>query len=181
MNKSDTTKKMKASIAAIIVLAVCLGITTFALLYPKVTVDRNFFQTGKIAINLNDGKPVIEEQEFLFEPGMTVEKKFFLENEGTWDVYYKLYLDQVGGNLADVLNVTIQEGDQILYSGTAAELTRENAATADDVLKQKERREFTITFHYPETAGNSGQGQYLAFDLKANAVQTKNNPQKLFD
>ena len=52
---------------------------------------------------------------------------------------------------------------------------------ADDILKLNERRELTITFHYPEEGGNSGQAQYLSFDLKADAVQTKNNPQRLFD
>ncbi len=181
MNKSETTKKLRSSVAAIIVLAVCLCITTFALLYPNVTVDNNLFQTGTIAINLNDSKPVIEEEEFLFEPGMTVEKKFFLENQGTWDVYYKLYLDNIEGGLADVLNVTIRDDDKTLYTGKAAELTRENVGAADDILKQKERRELAITFYYPKEAGNRGQSQYLSFDLKANAVQTKNNPQRLFE
>ena len=101
--------------ATIVVLAVCLCITTFALVYSTVAVDNNLFQTGEIRVNLNDGKPVIEEDEFLFEPGMTVEKDFFLENQGTWDVYYKLYLDNVEGGLADVLDVAIRDGDTVLY------------------------------------------------------------------
>ena len=52
---------------------------------------------------------------------------------------------------------------------------------ADDVLRLHERRELTISFHYPEEAGNGGQAQYLSFDLKADAVQTKNNPNRLFE
>ena len=181
MSKSKTTKRLTTSVATIVVLAVCLCITTFALVYSTVAVDSNLFQTGKIKVNLNDGRPVIEEDEFLFEPGMTVEKDFFLENQGTWDVYYKLYLDNVEGGLADVLDVAIRDGDTVLYSGKAVDLQKEQIGAADDILKLNERRELTITFHYPEEGGTSGQAQYLSFDLKADAVQTKNNPQRLFD
>ena len=62
----------------IIVLAFCLCITTFALVYASVSVGNNLFHTGEVKINLNDGKPVIREHEFLFEPGMTVVKDFFI-------------------------------------------------------------------------------------------------------
>lgn len=179
--QNKTAKRLTASIVTIIVLAVSLCITTFALVYSIAAVDNNLFQTGEIKININDGKPVIEEHEFLFEPGMTVEKEFFLENQGTWDVYYKLYLDNVEGGLADVLDVVIYDGHEPLYTGKAADLTKADTGTADAILRPKERRNLTISFHYPEEAGNEGQDLYLSFDLKADAVQTKNNPNKLFD
>ena len=181
MSKSKTTKRLTTSVATIVVLAVCLCITTFALVYSTVAVDNNLFQTGEIRVNLNDGRPVIEEDEFLFEPGMTVEKGFFIENESTWDVYYRLYLENVEGGLAEVLDVSIRDGDTVLYSGKAADLTETKAVTADDRLKLHERRELTITFHYPEEAGNSAQTRYLSFNLSADAVQTKNNPRRQFD
>ena len=180
-NTDKTGRKLTSSIVAVVVLAICLCITTFALVYSTVAVDNNLFQTGEIKINLNDGKPVIEEHEFLFEPGVTVKKNFFLENQSTWDVYYKLYLDNVEGGLADVLDVTIRDGETVLFSGKAAELTQAQVNAADDVLKLGERRDLTITFHFPEEAGNSTQNLYLSFDLKVDAVQTKNNPQRLFE
>ena len=132
-------------------------------------------------INLNDGQAVITEKEFLFEPGMTVKKDFFIENRSTCEVYYKLYFDEVSGGLADVLEITIQKGDKILYRGTAASLNRTNVAAADDVLGVGERRELTILFHYPEGADNSGQNQTLTFELSAKAVQTRNNDKKEFE
>ena len=179
--QNKTVKKLTANVAAVIVLAICLCITTFALVYSTVAVDNNLYRTGVIKINLNDGKPVIEEHEFLFEPGMTVEKTFFIENQSTWDVYYRLYFDNLEGGLADVLEVEIRDGDNVLYAGKAAELIKENAGAADDILKLNERRELTISFHFPEEAGNDAQNLYLSFDLKADAVQTKNNPNRLFD
>ena len=179
--KNKTAKKLTASVVAVIILAVCLCITTFALVYSTVAVDNNLFRTGEIKIDLNGGQPVITEHEYLFEPGMTVEKPFYIENQGTWDVYYKLYFDNIEGSLADVLDVEILDGDTVLFNGKIADLTKEQVGAADDILKLNERRELTISFHYPEEAGNSGQAQCLSFDLKADAVQTKNNPNRLFE
>ena len=180
-DNSKTAKKLTGSIIAAIVLAICLCITTFALVWATVSVDNNLFHTGTVKINLNDGKSVIEEHEFLFEPGMTVKKDFFIENQSTWDVYYKLYFDNVAGGLADVLQITVKDGEKTLYKGTAENLKRNAVAAAVDVLKIKERRELTVYFHFPEEAGNSAQNLTLTFDMCADAVQTKNNPNKLFD
>ena len=79
MNNSNASKKLTASLVILIILSFCLCITTFALSYSILTVETNIFSSGYVSINLNDGKPVIEEDEFAFEPGMTVEKSFFLK------------------------------------------------------------------------------------------------------
>ena len=179
--QNKTAKKLTRAILLAVFLAICLCITTYALVMAHVSVKENRFQTGVVNINLNDGKPVIEEHEFLFEPGMTVIKDFFIQNESTCEVYYKLYFDKVTGGLANVLEITIQKGDKILYRGTAASLNLTKVAAADDVLGVGERRELTILFHYPEGADNSGQGHELTFDLCAKAVQTRNNEDKEFE
>ncbi len=178
---SKTAKKLTGSVIAVVVLSVCLCVVTAALAYSTVTVDNNLFHTGTIKINLNDGKPVIEEHEFLFEPGMTVEKEFFIENKSTWDVYYRLYFSDVEGGLSDVLEVSVRDGDKILFSGKMADLTKEKAGAADDVLKLNERRNLTVSFHFPEQAGNEAEDLSVTFSMNADAVQTKNNPNKLFD
>ncbi|MBS7324805.1 MAG: hypothetical protein KIG21_05405 [Angelakisella sp.] len=179
---SKTKKRLKGSIVAVIVLAICLCITTYAIVWASVSVNENVFQTGKVQINLNGGEPVINEQDFLFEPGMTVQKEFFIENKSTCDVYYKLYFTNAEGGLADVLEITIHQKDgNELYHGTAASLSSDKAAVDNDALGINERRNLTILFHYPENADNSGQARTLTFNLCADAVQTKNNPQMLFD
>ncbi len=175
-----TDKRLKRSIAIIVLLSLCLGITTFALIYSMVSVDNNLFQTGTVQINLNDGKPVIEEHEFIFEPGMTVVKDFFVENESSCDIYYKLYFQNVEGGLADVLEIKIMDGEKILYEGKPSEITQESVLAADDILKLHETRELQLYFHFPEEAGNEAQNLYLSFDLAADAVQTKNNVNKEF-
>lgn len=180
MPKTSTAKKLTGGLVAIFVLSVCLCITTFALVWASVSVENNLFHTGNVEINLNDGKPVIHESEFIFEPGMTVEKPFFIENNSTWSVYYKLYFDQISGGLADVLQITILDADRVLYSGTANALTRQQVAAADDVLQIGEKRQLTVVFHFPEEAGNEAQNLDLTFTMCADATQTKNNPNRLF-
>ena len=54
---------------------------------------------------------------------MTVNKDFTLSNTGTADVYYKLYFRDVSGELADVLEVTLTDGSDVLYTGTLSGLT----------------------------------------------------------
>ena len=179
--QSNSSKKLVSSIVAIIALPLCLCITTFALVYSIVSVDNNLFQNGTVKINLNDGMPVIEEHEFLFEPGMTVEKNFFLENQSTWDVYYRLYFENTDGELSDIIDVTIRDDNgAVLYNGKASECTSENIKTSNSVLRLNECKELTITFHFPTDVGNYAQNQYLTFDLKADAVQTKNNHEQIF-
>ncbi len=179
--KSKTVKKLTGSVIAIVILSICLCITTFALVYSTVAVENNLFHTGTVKLNLNDGNPVIEEHEFLFEPGMTVEKEFFIENQSTWDVYYRLYFSDIDGELSDVLEVAVRDGNKILFNGKMADMTKDKVGAADDILKLNERRNLTVSFHFPEEVGNAAQRLYLTFTMGADAVQTKNNPNKLFD
>ncbi len=179
--KTNTAQRLTWSILFAFVLAAALCVTTYALFYAAVTVENNYFKTGIVQIDLNGGMPVIEADEYLFEPGMTVEKPFYVQNQSTWAVYYKIFLDNVEGGLARVLEITVLDGDRILYAGTADGLTRENTPAADDILLIGERRDFTIRFHYPENSKNDTQNWELKFDLCAEAVQEKNNPGKEFD
>lgn len=181
MEKSKASQKLTGGIIAIIALILCLCITTAALAYTAVSVENNIFHTGTVEINLNDGKPVIEEHEFLFEPGMTVKKDFFIENNSTWAVYYKLYFANVSGGLADLLQITVADGDTVLYSGTAQSLQRLFVEAADTPLKTGEKKYLTVSFYFPKDAGNSAQNLTLSFDMCADAVQTKNNPNKVFE
>ena len=166
MTERKTRSRLTGGIIAVIVLAVCLVVTTVALAYSIASVRDNTFATGGVRINLNDGEPVIRPDEFLFEPGMTVKKDFFIENDSS-------------GDLADVLEVTVKDGNKTLYSGTPTQL--ENTQAADDLLAVGQRRTLTMYFHFPEATGNSAQAKDLTFTLCADATQTKNNPQRLFD
>ncbi len=180
-NNSPQTKQLVLSIVIILFITCLLFITTYALFEQISKAENNYFKTGIVEINLNDGKPIIEKHEYIFEPGMTVEKDFFIQNESTWAVYYKIYLDNVEGDLANAIEVSILHDNEVLYTDKAINFTRENAPVAKDVLLIDERRNLKIRFHYPKDASNDFQNQYFAFDLCADAVQEKNNPDKKFN
>lgn len=184
-HNSTTAKKLTASVITIIALSFCLVVTTYALVRVSVGVDYNWFHTGTVEINLNNGKPIIDAtdpaEEFkLFEPGMTVKKDFFVENLSTDSIYYSVYLDDVKGDLADILEIAIKEGDTVLCSGTARELNQHGVGTAGK-LEIGQRRNLTAWFYYPKEAGNGTQELSLTFTLCAKAVQTRNNPGGTFD
>ena len=182
--KGNIPRRIKINIATIILLAICLCITTFALVASTV-VQRNIFETGNIDIQvidengkINDEARLIEERDFLFEPGMTVVKPVYVKNTGTWDAYCKLYFNDIKGDLADILDVTVADkitGD-VLYTGKVSGLNSTSKALGVTEIKEKEKREYTVTFHYPEAEGNAGQGKELTFTMEAKAIQTKNNP-----
>ena len=182
--KGNIPRRIKINIATIILLAICLCITTFALVASTV-VQRNIFETGNIDIQvidengkINDEARLIEERDFLFEPGMTVVKPVYVKNTGTWDAYCKLYFKDIKGDLADILDVTVADkitGD-VLYTGKVSGLNSTSKALGVTEIKEKEKREYTVTFHYPEAEGNAGQGKELTFTMEAKAIQTKNNP-----
>ena len=174
-------KKFNKNIVVIIILIICLSISTYALTYNKAFVKDNTFITGGVKININDGNPIIEENEYLFEPGMTVKKDFFVENESSTSVYYKIYFDNVVGELKDILEVTIKDGDAILCKDKLANISDINTLAYEEVLEIDQRKDLTIYFYYPTIENNDGQNKSLSFNLCVKATQTKNNDERLFN
>lgn len=181
MRSYKTYRSFLLSCFSTVVVLVCFCITTYALILSSVEVRDNIFKTGNIGINLNDGKEIISEDEFIFEPGVVVKKDFFIENTGSWDVYYKLYFENIVGDLADVIEISITDGEKSLYSGKISDLTKDKVLPVEDELGVGDCKYLSVYFHFPETMGNDTQNLLLSFDLSADAVQTKNNSERLFE
>lgn len=197
--KSNTEKKFKVGIIIIGLLSMCLIFTSTVLAMSTLPIGDNIFKTGLINIKLggingdneyyfDDNHKLITENEYLFEPGITIEKKFFIENVSGnkgYDVYYKIYFDNIDGELANEIDVSLKDENSVEYfNGKAKDFVEDNVLTAErslSVLNNHNKHYYTISFHYPEECGNVGQGKALAFDLCARAVQTKNNPNKEFE
>ena len=133
-------------------------ITTLALIYAMVRVDNNVFRTGKVEINLNDGEAIISENEFLFEPD-DCKKDFFIENRSTWSVYYRVYLI-ISGGLADIMEITVKDGDNIICSGIASDLTLNKVQAAEEMLQIGEKKNLSI-FSLPKDKGNEAKNTTL--------------------
>ena len=185
-NEKSILKKITTGVVIFIILCVCLCITTLALIYTMVTVEDNVFQTGYVAINLNDGEAVISDTDITFEPGMTIKKDFFIENESPRPIYYKLYFNDLQGDLAKVLKVTIVDKTDadnvtVLYDKVADEMRRFNVETVESPIEGGERRQLEIIFHLEESENNDYQKSGMSFDLCADAVQAENNTDKEFN
>lgn len=177
--KKPTGRRLTGEILLMVLLAVCFVITTAALVFSEVRIEQNRFATGTVSIDLNGGKPVISQQEFLFEPGMRVQKEFTLTNTGTGDAYCRLRFAQLQGGLQTLLRVTLQDGETLLFTGTPEQLQKES--TRAFPLCSGEEKTLRITFEYPAESGNASQNESLSFELTAEAVQQKNNPTAEFN
>lgn len=177
----NLTKRIAASIIAILLLTAALSVTTFILVFSMISTDGHIFSTGNVAINLNEGKPVISSDDALFEPGATFERPFTVENTGSCDVWYKFYFENIGSELANHIEVTIKDGDTILAKGKMNDLTYASSRAIDNTLAAGEKKSLTICFHLEEDTGNDMQEVLLSFDFSVKAVQAKNNQDKIFD
>ncbi len=177
---SNLSRGIIICLIIIVLLTVALSFTTFALVRSMVSVEGNIFRTGEVKINLNDGEPIIKTDEFLFEPGMTVVKDFFVENRSTAPVYYRIYFEDIDGGLAEVLDIKISDGTQVLFEGKVCELVSSNAEIKSSILSVREKCNLQATFHFPENSKNSTQNLTLSFVLCAQATQTRNNPTREF-
>ena len=196
---SNTEKKLKSGVIVIVLLSLCLVFTSTVLAMSTLPIGDNIFKTGLISIKLggvNGNKEyyfdknhkLITEDEYLFEPGSIVEKKFFIENiagNKGYDVYYKIYFDNIKGKLANEIDICLKDEKGFVYfNGKAKDFVKNKVKTANNtlsVLNNHNKHYYTISFHYPEECGNVGQGKILEFDLCAKAVQTKNNPNREFE
>lgn len=173
-------RRLKLGIFLVVLLILAFGITSLALAYQKAAVEGNLFQTGNVSISLNDGQPIFDE-DMLFEPGMVVVKDFTLRNDSSCDVYYRLYFSDIVGEFAEVLTVTVADGENVIFQDKLAGMNGVKSEGAAGLLGEGQERTMTITFQVPEDCGNLMQGQTILFCLKADAVQAVNNPSGHFD
>lgn len=178
---NKTRRKATASIVWVAILFCMLALTTFALVASFVSVDDNLFETAQVKIELNGGKTVFDGTDMNIEPGHSLVKNFTVENQGTAQVHVRLYLENVEGALQEALNFSIYDGDTLLFSGRATELTRENPCLTDTPLNVGETRTLTAVVKMDEAAGNAYQTGGITFDMTADAVQASNNPDKAFE
>lgn len=180
-NKENLKMEIVAGFSVIAALTAMLSVTTYALSTASVLVEENYFQMGTVDISLNDGNKIFEGSDFKLEPGSSVKKDFTLKNESTVDVYYRLYLENVSGSLKDSVVFQIYDGDELLYSGLANEFTKESPCIGEAALKAGEEKLLTVVVKMQETAENEYQNSYISFDITADAVQIRNNPDKMFE
>lgn len=171
MDTWPVEKKLLLSIIIILLALLLWLVGSFSVNY--ISSENNRLRSGNIQIDLNGGQPIVRPYELLFQPGSTIQKDFFIENNGTRGICYRLYLDRISGQLADVVVISIYDGDKTLYSGTARELSGKNTSAVDQILEAGQRKALTISFCVPKECNNDIQNLTLNFVLRAEATQVK--------
>ena len=180
MNEQNLKKKLTMMIVTVVLLSIGLTVTSCALASSIAQVRNNRFTMSMgVELTINDGKPVVDVTDMVYESGGTYQSEFPIANLGTFDVWYRVYLTGVDGELKDDITVTIKEKDgTILSKGTMNQLTADKAMTGS--LAAGEEKTLTIEFYFSPDADNSAQGQTVSFNITADATQKKNNPDKDF-
>ena len=180
MNEQNLKKKLTVMIVTVVLLSLGLAITSFALASAIAQVRNNRFAMSMgVELTINDGKPVVDVTDMVYEPGGTYVSEFPIANLGTFDVWYRVYFTDVKGVLKDYITVTIKEADgTVLCKGTMSELSSDKVAVSS--LAAGEEKTLTIEFYFSSEAGNAAQGQSVSFNITANATQKQNNPNKDF-
>lgn len=180
MNEQKLKKKLMFMIVTVILLICGLTVTSFALVSSIVSIRSNRFTMSMgVELTINDGKPVVDVTDMVYEPGGTYQSEFPIANLGTFDVWYRVYFTNVDGELKDDITVTIKEKDgTVLCKGMMNQLTADKVMTGS--LAAGESKTLTIEFYFSPDADNSAQGQTVSFNITANATQKQNNPDKDF-
>lgn len=176
MNEQKLKKKLTFMIITVILLICGLTITSVALVSSIVSIRNNHFSMSMgVELTVNDGKPVVDVTDMVYEPGGTYTSEFPIANLGSFDVWYRVYLTDVEGELKDDITVTVKEKDgTVLCKGTMNTLTADKVMTG--TLAAGEEKTLYIEFYFSPDADNSAQGQSVSFHITADATQKKNNP-----
>ena len=180
MNEQKLKKKLTMMIVTVVLLSIGLIVTSFALASSIAQIRNNRFAMSMgVELTINDGKPVVDVTDMVYEPGGTYVSEFPIANLGTFDVWYRVYFTDVEGVLKDYITVTIKESDgTVLCRGTMSELGSDKVAVSS--LVAGEEKTLYIEFYFSSEAGNVAQGQTVVFNITANATQKQNNPNKDF-
>lgn len=130
-SNNNILKKLTGSVVVIIILSVCLTITTFALA-TSLTISGNLtISMGNIGVRFVDdeGKettdPIVEIDALGL--GDTITRDFQIQNTSSAAIYYILYFENVQGEMAKLIDVTITHDDTVLFEGKLADITEEYA------------------------------------------------------
>ena len=186
--KNSTKKKLKIGAAVLSVAIVCFCACSFALSKTSLSSRLGIFGAGssgdetpsRVSVDINGGEDIIE-KDLIINPGDTVTRTFFIKNTDSDPIYFGF--TGISGNLKDYLDVKLEseldgkdsEGEmmfvgepeeetEVLFEGKASELESFNA-DKDYVIYSGETKEFTITFVYPESAGNGSSNSLFNFQV----------------
>ncbi|MBQ2837072.1 MAG: hypothetical protein IJE67_02975 [Peptococcaceae bacterium] len=170
MKQSNTFKRLGTGVVLTAFLVCCFFGATFTL--RPAYADWTQAPTPC----LNGGNPVITQDMYTIEPGMTIREDFTILNinDENKPVYYGFYFDNLN-EYAKVLEVSILEKVseteyRELTKGVMGLMGKDSLKKAGyndvaDVLQAGAPKTLYLQIHYPEEAGNAAMGKTFDFDF----------------
>lgn len=169
-HKLTTEARLRSGMAIVVILSLCLVMTTYALMSVTLSISRNEFHTGAVQITLmQDGRILSDADQIVnvsnAEPGMLIEETFSIVNRpktdenpkgSTGEILYRLSFENVEGRLADIIEVTITAENPREFENLTP---GQNAATFfDENDRRFGRVEGTVVYHGTISNLRSNQG-----------------------
>lgn len=138
-----------------------------------------FFRSNKVEISFNEGTSLMESPASL-SPGETWSKHTSIENTGKSSIYYRFYLDKLDGQLKDYIELCVMLNGNVCFEGLATEFNVKNAVVGEEALSKGEKVDILIVVFLSDDTVINDENAGFSFDIKVDAVQSKNNPDKIF-
>lgn len=180
MNEKKLKARLYLTIALFCLLVSSFTTASFALALSVAQLrDNRFTMSTGVELYVNDGAPIVDSANMVYEPGETYVSEFPITNLSAFDVWYRVYFTDVDGTLSDLINVTVKEPDgTVLCSGVLSDLGKDKVAVSS--LAAGEKKMLSIEFYFSPDAENNAQKQTVTFGVTAHATQMQNNPNQDF-
>ncbi len=176
-------KRNLLTAVAAIAIVVLLAATAYAASYIFLKVEDNYFQTGQIDVSIitdtstTKYKRTLFGENVLIEPGATLRGDFTIQNNSNdpSGIWYRFFLQDVTGDLAEVLEVTLYDADGNEVKSGRMTSWENRLYMSPKAMANGDSHQYTLELHHPESAGNETQNLSMSFKLAVVAVQRKNN------
>ncbi len=138
-----------------------------------------FVPDNKVKLNFNDGN-VMFNGSIETQPGAEIETQVFIENVGSLSAFYKIYLEDIDGELKEQVFFNVSSGGETLFDGKMTELNEENPIISKKAIKSGEKVYFTVKAKMSSYATNEYTSSQVTFNCRVDAVKADNNPSAKF-
>ncbi len=175
------SKKYIISAVLFLMLWTIMAFSVSALIDPVAIVRDNHFETGKVQLDINAGKPIFTNNDLNLAPAESITKAITVHNDGTVPVYYRLYFETHAGDLNRFLTMRLYKDGQEVFRKKASEWTMQSVFTASEPLDVGETVRFKLKATMTGNISNLGQNSFWKFDIIGEGVQVRNNPGQQFE
>ena len=148
----------------IVILVIFIFTIIFIAIY--MIYDREELQTKHVLEIDSNGFKNISHKSNMLEPGSEVSSNFIITNISNKKVNYIIFIDNLDGEIEDLIIFKIYYNNELVYSEKASNFNKANAFNAP-LIDEHGKHEYLIKTELvsPEIT-NEHQGKSLKFDIK---------------